>query len=110
MTTTPASANQYWTETADSVKQPGLQLFQPTTDIIIQIQPPQPSTLQQIETEHTPGFQLTKEERSKKHDLHKYGLCCSCDNGLDDRADFMCDIGGLMCNACCEYYTGGDGY
>jgi hypothetical protein len=59
---------------------------------------------------HTPGFKLTEDERSKKHDLHKYGLCCSCDNGLDDRADFICDTAGLMCNACCDYYTGADGY
>jgi hypothetical protein len=32
-------------------------------------------------------------------------LCCYCDVGLDDRADFVCDVranGGfaLMCNAC----------
>jgi hypothetical protein len=34
-------------------------------------------------------------------------LCCYCDVGLDDRADFVCDVrakGGfaLMCNACDE--------
>ena len=84
MTTTPAT--NYWTATANA------------------------TTVMAVE-KHTPGFKLTEEERSKKHDLHKYGLCCSCDNGLDDRADFMCDFGGLMCNACCEYYTGcDDGY
>jgi len=63
-----------------------------------------------VKKQHTPGFKLTEEERSKKHDLHQYGLCCSCDNGLDDRADFICDKAGLMCNACCDYYTGADGY
>jgi hypothetical protein len=38
-------------------------------------------------------------------------LCCSCDAGLDDRADFHVDYrasGGfaLMCHACAAYYTG----
>lgn len=84
-TTTPAT--NYWTATATA------------------------TTVMAPAKKHTPGFKLTEEERSKKHDLHKYGLCRSCDNGLDDRADFMCDFGGLMCNACCEYYTGcDDGY
>jgi hypothetical protein len=83
-TTTPAT--KYWTATANTNAE---------TD---------------APEKHTPGFKLTEEERSKKHDLHKYGLCCSCDNGLDDRADFLCDVGGLMCNACSEYYTGGYGY
>jgi hypothetical protein len=59
---------------------------------------------------HTPGFKLTEEERSKKHDQHKYGLCCDCDTGLDDRADFICVKNGLMCNACDAYYGGGDDY
>lgn len=59
---------------------------------------------------HTPGFKLTEAERDKKHDQYKYGLCCSCDEGLDDRADFVCDAKGLMCNACDAYYTGSDDY
>jgi hypothetical protein len=59
---------------------------------------------------HEPGFKLTQEERMKKFDEHKYGLCVSCDAGLDDRADFMSDPrfpGGfaLMCNACVDYYN-----
>jgi hypothetical protein len=83
-TTTPAT--NYWTATANT------------------------TAVTAAPEKHTPGFKLTEEERSKKHDLHKYGLCCSCDNGLDDRADFLCDVGGLMCNACSEYYTGGYGY
>jgi hypothetical protein len=57
-----------------------------------------------------PGFQLTHEERMKKCDQHKYGICVSCDAGLDDRADFTCDPrmpGGfaLMCHACGDYYN-----
>jgi hypothetical protein len=59
---------------------------------------------------HEPGFQLTHEERMKKCDQHKYGICVSCDAGLDDRADFTCDPrmpGGfaLMCHACGDYYN-----
>jgi len=59
---------------------------------------------------HEPGFKLTNEERMKKFDEHKYGLCVTCDAGLDDRADFTCDprvLGGfvLMCNACGDYYN-----
>lgn len=50
---------------------------------------------------------LTKLERDAKSDQHQFGLCCYCDVGLDDRADFVCDVrakGGfaLMCNACDE--------
>jgi hypothetical protein len=69
---------------------------------------------------HTPGFKLTNEERDIKMDQHKYGLCSTCDAGLDDRADFVCNIQmrdnlaaeffGLMCNACHDYYTDGPSY
>jgi len=56
----------------------------------------------------TPGFKLTEEERAKKSDQHKFGLCCDCDAGLDDRADFICDYqsnGGmrLICSACSDF-------
>ena len=66
-------------------------------------------------TKHAPGFNLTKEERDIKSDEHQFGLCCSCDAGLDDRADFTCDIRendgfALMCNACSDYYTQGPCY
>jgi hypothetical protein len=59
---------------------------------------------------HKPGFKLTQEERMTKFDKHQFGLCVTCDAGLDDRADFTCDPrlpGGfaLMCNACFEYYN-----
>lgn len=61
-------------------------------------------------TTHEPGFKLTQEERMKKFDKHKFGLCVSCDAGLDDRADFMPDPRfpkgfALMCNACVDYYN-----
>ena len=56
-----------------------------------------------------PCFNLTQEERDIKSDEHKYGLCCSCDAGLDDRADFVCHSKKdgeltLRCNACDDYY------
>jgi hypothetical protein len=61
----------------------------------------------------TPVIKLTPDERAVKSDEHKFGLCCSCDAGLDDRADFEVDnraSGGfaLMCHACVAYYTGAD--
>ena len=64
---------------------------------------------------HEPGFKLTEEERNIKSDDHKYGLCNSCDAGLDDRADFVCHSKTdgeltLTCNACDEYYTQGPAY
>ena len=59
---------------------------------------------------HEPGFKLTQEERMTKFDEHQFGLCVTCDAGLDDRADFTCDPRfprgfALMCNACFEYYN-----
>jgi len=100
------TSETYWRATATMIG--GIPVFEPTTDIVIQIQP---STFQQP-SKHTPGFKLTEEERSKKHDNHKFGLCRDCDSGLDDRADFICSIlpnGGmrLICNACNDYYTNG---
>lgn len=52
---------------------------------------------------------LTHDERNAKSDQHKFGLCCDCDAGLDDRADFI--IGNhatytrLLCNDCSAYYA-----
>lgn len=59
---------------------------------------------------HKPGFKLTQDERTKKFDEHNYGLCVSCDTGLDVLADFICDPRfpkgfALMCNACVDYYN-----
>ena len=58
---------------------------------------------------HTPGLKLTEEERAEEHKKHKFGLCGSCDNGLDDDADWIVDKEvGFMCNACVAYYTEGE--
>jgi hypothetical protein len=57
---------------------------------------------------HTPGIKLTQDQRDAKNDQHKFGLCCDCDAGLDDRADFVLRkhfITRLLCNDCSEYYT-----
>ena len=59
---------------------------------------------------HKPGFKLTQDERAKKFDEHNYGVCVSCDTGLDVHDDFICDPrlpGGfaLMCTACIDYYN-----
>ena len=53
---------------------------------------------------------MSKEKRDAEIDKHKFGLCCCCDNALDDRADFIVDPRpngnfALMCHACHEYYT-----
>lgn len=90
-----SATTNYWTATAAA-----------TTPLVI---------AHRFTEKHTPGFKLTKEQRDIKSDEHKYGLCSTCDSGLDDRADFVCDFQmhnnlaadffGLMCNACHEYYT-----
>jgi hypothetical protein len=57
------------------------------------------------------NFKLTPEERTKKSGQHQFGLCESCDTGLDDRADFHCYFNDnkmvLTCNACDSYFDGG---
>ena len=88
--TTSTTATSYWTATASAAS----------------------ACVSAVETTktHVPGFKLTHEERMTKCDQHKYGICVSCDAGLDDRADFICDHranGGfaLMCHACSDYYN-----
>ena len=83
--TTTTTATNYWTATANAA----------------------------AATAAAPVITLTSDERAVKSDQHQFGLCCSCDAGLDDRADFHVDYrasGGfaLMCHACAAYYTGGD--
>jgi len=59
--------------------------------------------------QHVPGYKLPVEERMKKFDEHKFGLCVSCDAGLDEPNDFMRDpvtfTPGLMCHDCIHYYS-----
>ena len=51
---------------------------------------------------------LTGEERNAKSDNHKFGLCPTCDTGLDDRSDFIVNTNinssgvSLVCAPC--YY------
>jgi hypothetical protein len=58
---------------------------------------------------HTPGVKLSFEQRNQKSDQHKFGLCCDCDAGLDDRADFIVGKNAtytrLLCNNCSAYYA-----
>lgn len=57
------------------------------------------------------NFKLTPEERATKSGKHKFGLCSSCDVGLDDRAHFHAHFNDekmeLTCNACDDYFIGG---
>jgi hypothetical protein len=59
------------------------------------------------------NFKLTPEERAIKSGKHKFGLCSSCDEGLDDRAHFHAYFNDekmeLTCNACDDYFGGGGG-
>lgn len=55
---------------------------------------------------HVPFMNLTKDERDQKSARFKFGLCTDCDAGLDDQIEFVClTKGGLMCNACNDYYN-----
>jgi hypothetical protein len=51
------------------------------------------------------AFQDEEEEKSSKH---KFGLCCSCKKGLDDRADFVCNNQNgefyCLCTNCYKVY------
>lgn len=69
-----------------------------------------PAAQQQRVQPHVPFMNLTKEERDKKSDRFKFGLCAHCDAGLDDESDFVCEARNLQCswvmacNACHDYY------
>ena len=60
------------------------------------------------ECTHVPFMNLTKEQRAEKSKNFKFGLCCDCDAGLDDKSDFVREtrISGdvKMCNACNNYH------
>ena len=59
-------------------------------------------------THHVPFMNLTKEERAEKSKNFKFGLCCDCDAGLDDKLEFVRQtrLSGdvKMCNACHHYH------
>jgi hypothetical protein len=85
------STTNYWTATAAA-----------TTPAVLAVE--------ETKKTHVPGFKLTHDERMEKFDQHKYGICVTCDTGLDDRADFMIDPRtprgfALMCNECHDYYN-----
>jgi hypothetical protein len=53
---------------------------------------------------------LTKEQRDEKRSEYQFGLCDTCDAGLDDRAEvnFHYRADGTietLCDACNDYYT-----
>ena len=60
------------------------------------------------ECTHVPFMNLTKEQRAEKSKNFKFGLCCDCDAGLDDKSDFVREtrLSGdvKMCNACNNYH------
>ena len=60
------------------------------------------------ECTHVPFMNLTKEQRAEKSKNFKFGLCCDCDAGLDDKSDFVREtrLSGdvKMCNACHNYH------
>ena len=67
-------------------------------------------TSTQTVSNHAPGIKLTDEDRARKGINHKYGICCSCDTGLDCCTKFIYyhHPSGLyalsMCVACNRYY------
>ena len=90
LTMTTTTATNYWTATAAAVTVA-------TPDVVAPY-----------------NFKLTPEERATKSSQHQFGLCDSCDTGLNDRADFHChfddDKMTLTCNACDSYFDGGCAY
>lgn len=61
-------------------------------------------------TPAAPRIRLSPEERRLKSDQHHFGLCCLCDAGIDDRADFVCSVQSdgrftICCNNCDIYYS-----
>jgi hypothetical protein len=60
------------------------------------------------ECTHVPFMNLTKEQRAEKSKNFKFGLCCDCDAGLDDKSEFVRQtrLNGdvKMCNACHNYH------
>lgn len=101
--TTTATATTYWTATALATT------AVTTTTTMTPVHAPAPAKY--AETNGPFNFTLTPEERLVKSGQHKFGLCDSCDTGLNDRADFHCYFDDkkmtLTCNACDSYFGGG---
>ena len=59
-------------------------------------------------TKDTPTIQLTLIERDEKSCQHEFGICDTCDAGLDNRDDFVVTVVAdeikVRCNACEIYY------
>ena len=65
------------------------------------------TTTNAFPVKHTP---LTKEQRDEKSCDYQFGLCDTCDSGLDDRGEvnFHYRADGTvetLCDACHNYYT-----
>lgn len=59
-------------------------------------------------THYQPVIRLTQREREEKCLEHEYGICDSCDTGLDDPADFVSSVVAyelhVRCLSCYHYY------
>ena len=55
-----------------------------------------------------PVIKLTELERVIKSSEHEFGICDTCDTGLDNREDFVCSVVEYVlhvrCNNCHYYY------
>ena len=71
-------------------------------------EPEYPEYEEYEECTHVPFMNLTKEQRTEKSKNFKFGLCCDCDAGLDDKSEFVRQtrLNGdvKMCNACHNYH------
>ena len=62
-------------------------------------------------SKHIPGIKLTDKERADKCAKYKFGLCCSCDAGFDQRCEYIHypHPSGIysvcMCVGCIGYYA-----
>ena len=59
-------------------------------------------------TAYIPVIKLTELERVQKSSEHEFGICDTCDTGLDNREDFVCSVVEYVlhvrCNNCHYYY------
>ena len=66
-------------------------------------------TTETKKTRHEPGIKLTELERVQKSSEHEFGICSSCDAGLDSQDDFVCSVVAddvkVRCYACYDYYA-----